>query len=166
MSDKAIYTIELNDKLSPGLKKAVANSIGFDKQMGKTRGGLGKSAKSAGGFSKSLGGLGGMLTKIAGPLALAAAAMKAFTIASDSVRVARNFESLENAINAASGSAKEGAFNMRFIREQAKTLGLPLKESAEGFKTMAGAFSLSLYGYGLKCGRNKRDIFSARPNDE
>lgn len=156
MSDKAIYTIELNDRLSPGLKKAVANSIGFDKQMGKTRGGLGKSAKSAGGFSKSLGALGGMLTKIAGPLALAAAAMKAFTIASDSVRVARNFESLENAINAASGSAKEGAFNMRFIREQAKTLGLPLKESAEGFKTMAGAFM----GTSME-GQAARDLFNS-----
>ena len=133
MSDKAIYTIELNDRLSPGLKKAVASSIGFDKQMDKTRGGLGKS-------SRGVKMLGGAFAAIAAPVAIAAAAFKAFTIASDSVRVARNFESLENAINAASGSAREGAFNMRFIREQALKLGLPLRESAEGFKTMAGAF--------------------------
>lgn len=115
MSDKAIYTIQLNDKLSPGLKKAVANSIGFDKQIQ-------KGTKSAGVFAGKLGGLGGMLGKLAPQLALAGAAIKAFTFASDSVRVARGFESLENAINAASGSAKEGAFNMRFIREQAQTL--------------------------------------------
>ena len=139
-TELALYTIDLKDKVSPGLKKAVENSKAFDKQMGKTSGALGKSAKSAGGFAGKLGGLGGMLGKLAPQLAIAGAAFKAFTIASDSVRVARNFESLENAINAASGSAREGAFNMRFIREQALKLGLPLRESAEGFKTMAGAF--------------------------
>ncbi len=149
MSDKAIYTIQLNDKLSPGLKKAVVNSIGFDKQIQ-------KGTKSAGGFAGKLGGLGGMLGKLAPQLALAGAAIKAFTFASDSVRVARGFESLENAINAASGSAKEGAFNMRFIREQAQTLGLPLRESAEGFKTMAGAFM----GTSME-GQAARDLFKS-----
>ena len=149
MSDKAIYTIELNDKLSPGLKKAVANSMGFDKQIQKGK-------KSAGGFAGKIGGLGGMLGKLAPQLALAGAAIKAFSIASDSIRVARNFESLENAINAASGSAKEGAFNMRFIREQALKLGLPLRESAEGFKTMAGAFM----GTSME-GEAARDLFKS-----
>ena len=149
MSDKAIYTIELNDKLSPGLKKAVANSMGFDKQIQKGK-------KSAGGFAGKIGGLGGMLGKLAPQLALAGAAIKAFSIASDSIRVARNFESLENAINAASGSAREGAFNMRFIREQALKLGLPLRESAEGFKTMAGAFM----GTSME-GEAARDLFKS-----
>jgi len=149
MSDKAIYTIELNDKLSPGLKKAVANSMGFDKQIQKGK-------KSAGGFAGKIGGLGGMLTRLAPQLAIAGAAIKAFSIASDSIRVARNFESLENAINAASGSAKEGAFNMRFIREQALKLGLPLRESAEGFKTMAGAFM----GTSME-GEAARDLFKS-----
>ncbi len=36
MSDKAIYTIELNDKLSPGLKKAVSASLwGWISKWGK-----------------------------------------------------------------------------------------------------------------------------------
>ena len=77
MSDKAIYTIELNDRLSPGLKKAVANSIGFDRQMKKTRGGLGRTTKSMGGASKGLGAMGGMFTKLLGPIAIASAALKA-----------------------------------------------------------------------------------------
>jgi len=139
MSDKAIYTIELNDKLSPGLKKAVANSIGFDRQMKKTRGGLGRSTKSMGGASKGLGALGGMFTKIAGPIAIAGAALKAFAIASDAVRAARNFESLENAITFASGSAEAGAKNMAFLRETADQLGTDLLSSTEGFKQFSAA---------------------------
>lgn len=139
MSDKAIYTIELNDRLSPGLKKAVANSIGFDKQMGKTRGGLGRTTKSMGGASKGLGAMGGMFTKLLGPIAIASAALKAFSIASDSIRAARNFESLENAINFASGSAEAGAKNMAFLRETADQLGTDLLSSTEGFKQFSAA---------------------------
>ena len=133
MSDKAIYTIELNDKLSPGLKQAISSSMGLDKQMGKTRGSVGKS-------SKGLGMLAGGFTKLVPQIALAAAAMKAFSIAGESVTLARNFEGLTNAINAASGSAQKGAQNIAFLRDRAKSLGLPLLESMEGFKTLAGSF--------------------------
>jgi len=133
MSDKAIYTIELNDKLSPGLKKAVSASMGLDKQMGKTSGSAVKS-------SKGLGMLAGGFTKLVPQIALAAAAMKAFSIAGESVTLARNFEGLTNAINAASGSAQKGAQNIAFLRDRAKSLGLPLLESMEGFKTLAGSF--------------------------
>lgn len=139
MSDKAIYTIELNDRLSPGLKKAVANSIGFDRQIKKTRGGLGRTTKSMGGASKGLGAMGGMFTKLLGPIAIASAALKAFSIASDSIRAARNFESLENAINFASGSAEAGAKNMAFLRETADQLGTDLLSSTEGFKQFSAA---------------------------
>jgi tape measure domain-containing protein len=149
MSDKAIYTIELNDRLSPGLKKAVSASMGLDKQMGKNRASMGKS-------SKGLGMLSGAFTKLAGPIALAAAAMKAFNIASESVKIARTFETLENSINFASGSAQEGAKNLKFLRDQAKTLGLPLQESAEGFKTLAA----SMMGSKLQ-GDPTREIFKS-----
>ena len=125
MSDKAIYTIELNDRLSPGLKKAVANSIGFDKQIKKNRGGLGK--------------LGGMFSRLVGPIALAIAGIKAFQIASQSIQAARNFESLENAISFASGSAEAGAKNMAFLRETADQLGTDLLSSTEGFKQFSAA---------------------------
>lgn len=131
-TDKAVYTIELNDRLTPGVKKAIASSIGLDKQMGKTHKGVGKN-------SRGLGALGAGFARLAGPIAIATAAMKAFSIASDSVNIAREFETLENAISFASGSAQEGARNMAFLRKQSKTLGLPLKESAEGFKTLAAS---------------------------
>lgn len=148
-TDKAIYTIELNDRLTPGVKKAIASSMGLDKQMGKSRRSMGKS-------SKGLGALGGAFGRLAGPLALATAALKAFNVASESVTIAREFETLENAITFASGSAQEGAKNMAFLRGQAKTLGLPLKESAEGFKTLAA----SMMGSSLE-GDPTREIFNS-----
>lgn len=146
-TDKAVYTIELNDKLTPGVKKAIASSLGLDKQMGKTRGKVRKN-------KAGIGALSGAFSRLTGPIALAAAAMKAFNVASESVRLARDFESLENSINFASGSAREGARNMKFLRDQTKRLGLPLMESTEGFKTLAA----SMMGSSLE-GDPTREIF-------
>ena len=91
MAEKTQYVIELNDKLSPGLKKATAKAMGLDKAMS----GVGGKAKKASG---GLGSLAGSLKGMIGPLALAAAGMKAFQFASESIKVAREFENLTNAI--------------------------------------------------------------------
>lgn len=130
--DKAIYTIELNDRLSPGLKKAVAASIGFDKKMGGT-------SKKVGMGTKSLGGMAAMAGRLVPALGLATAAMGAFNLAASSMSAARNFESLTNAITFASGSAEEGAKNMKFLKDTAKELGTPLLAGAEGFKTLSAS---------------------------
>lgn len=144
MAEKTTYVIELNDKLSPGLKKAIANATGLDKQMGKA------SKKGASGMSK----LGGAIKGLIGPLAAAAAAWKAFEFGSEAVRAARGFESLTNAINFASGSVEEGAKNMEFLRQRSKMLGTDISASAEGFKTL----SASMIGSSLE-GQATRDIF-------
>ena len=147
MAEKTQYVIELNDKLSPGLKKATAKAMGLDKAIS----GIGGKAKKAGG---GLGSIAGSLKGLVGPLALAAAAMKAFQFASDSIKVAREFENLTNAITFASGSAEEGAKNMDFLRQRSNLLGTDVMASAEGFKTLSGA----MLGSKLE-GQATRDIF-------
>ena len=147
MAEKTQYVIELNDKLSPGLKKATAKAMGLDKAMS----GVGGKAKKAGG---GLGSIAGSLKGLIGPLALAAAGMKAFQFASDSIKVAREFENLTNAITFASGSAEEGAKNMDFLRQRSNLLGTDLMASAEGFKQFSGA----MIGTSLE-GQATRDIF-------
>ena len=96
-TEKVQYVIELNDKLTPGLKKAAGAALGLDNRMG---GLSGKAKKSGGGISS----LAGSFGKLVPVLALATAGMKAFEFASESVNAARNFESMENAISFASGS--------------------------------------------------------------
>lgn len=147
MAEKTQYVIELNDKLSPGLKKATAKAMGLDKAMS---GVDGKAKKASGGLGSLAGSLKGMI----GPLALAAAGMKAFQFASDSIKVAREFENLTNAITFASGSAEEGAKNMDFLRQRSNLLGTDVMASAEGFKTLSGA----MLGSKLE-GQATRDIF-------
>lgn len=151
MSDKAIYTIELNDRLTPGVKKAVAAAIGLDSTMDKTKG----KAKGLGGGLK---GLAGGVTSLLGPIGLAVTAAQAlgaaFNFASDSVKQARNFESLQNAIDFASGSAAEGAKNMKFLSQTADELGTPFLASAEAFKQ----FSAAAIGTNLQ-GESTRKIF-------
>jgi len=144
MAEKTTYVIALNDKLSPGLKKATAKAMGLDKAMG----GVGKKGK------QSMNKLGSSIKGLIGPLALAAAAMKAFQFASDSVKVARDFESLENAISFASGGAQKGAENMDFLRQRSELLGTDLLASAEGFKTL----SASMLGTKLE-GQATNDVF-------
>jgi len=147
MAEKTTYVIELNDKLSPGLKKATAKALGLDKAMG----GVGKKAKKG---SSGVNALGASLKGLVGPLALAAAGMKAFQFASESIQAARKFESLTNAINFASGSIEEGAKNMDFLRSRADLLGTDLLASTEGFKTLSAA----MLGSNLQ-GQGTRDIF-------
>jgi len=140
------YVIRLKDRLTKALRKPIRASSQLDSSMGKLN--------SKG--TKSMGALGGAIGKLAGPLALAAAGMKAIMVAGDSVKVARNFEALRNAIMFASGSLEEGAFNMDFIRQRSELLGTDLLSSAEGFKTLAGA----MIGSKLQ-GQATRDIFDS-----
>ena len=147
MAEKTTYVIALNDKLSPGLKKATAKALGLDKAMG----GIGDKTSKG---SRGIGSMAGSLKGLIGPLALAAAGMKAFQFASESVATAREFESLTNAINFASGSAEEGAKNMEFLRSRADLLGTDLLSSTEGFKTLSAA----MLGSKLE-GQATRDIF-------
>jgi tape measure domain-containing protein len=148
MAESTTYVIELNDKLSPGLKKAAAAAMGLDNAMS----GIGKKGKQ--GADMAGGGLNSLITKV-GLAALAYKALNAaIGFASESVKTAREFESLKNAITFASGSAEEGAKNMDFIRERSKLLGTDLRVSAEGFKTLSGA----MIGTKLE-GQATRDIF-------
>ena len=144
MAEKTTYVIALNDKLSPGLKKATAKALGLDKAMGRA-GGKGK---------RSMGGLAGSIKGLIGPLALATAAWKAYDFAASSIQVARKFESLTNAINFASGGLEEGAKSMEFLRERSELLGSDLLASTEGFKTLSAA----MLGSKLE-GQATRDIF-------
>ena len=147
MAEKTTYVIALNDKLSPGLKKATAKASGLDKAMG----GIGDKASKG---SRGIGSMAGSLKGLIGPLALAAAAMKAFQFASESVATAREFESLSNSIIFASGSAEEGAKNLEFLRQRSELLGTDLQASTEGFKQFSGA----MIGTALE-GQATRDIF-------
>lgn len=147
MSEKTQYIIELNDKLSPALKKSIAEALKLDRAMD----GIGGKAKSG---SSGVNALGASLGRLAGPLALAALGMKAFQFATESIKVTREFEALENAITFAAGSSEKGAQTMDFLRERAKLLGLDLVASAEGYKTLSGA----MIGSRLE-GKATMDIF-------
>ena len=57
----------------------------------------------------------------------------------DIKNTAIQFESLQNAMNAASGGAKEGAASMAFIRSESDRLGLNLVSTADSFKSFLGA---------------------------
>ena len=144
MAEKTTYVIELNDRLSPGLKKATAKALGLDNSMK----GVSRSTKGA---SMSMGSL-------IGKLGLATVAFQglrsAIQFTSESVRTAREFESLTNSINFASGGAEAGAENMDFLRNRAELLGADLMSSAEGFKLL----SASMIGTNLE-GQATRDIF-------
>ena len=148
MAENTTYTIELNDKLSPGLKKAAAAAMGLDNAMG----GIGKKGKD--GAEAAGSGLNSLIKKAGLAILSYQALNKAIGFASEAVKTAREFESLKNAITFASGSAEEGAKNMDFIRERSNLLGTNLKASAEGFKTLAGA----MIGSKLE-GQATRDIF-------
>ena len=138
------YTINLQDQLSPGLKKAAKEAQGLDSAVGKLDG---KAKGAVNGLSSSISGL-------VKTLGLAALAYKAFQFGSDAVRQAREFESLSNAIKFTSGSAEEGAKTMEFLRQRSELLGTDLIASAEGFKTLSGA----LMGTSLE-GQGTKDIF-------
>ena len=140
------YEISLFDNLSPGLRTAARNAQGLDRQMNRLDGGA---RKSVNGLSSSVMGL-------AKTLGVAALAYKAFQFGADSLKATREFESLENAIVFASGSAEAGAQTMDYLRERSDLLGTDLTASAEGFKTLSGA----LMGTKLE-GQGTRDVFDA-----
>jgi tape measure domain-containing protein len=148
MAENTTYTIELNDKLSPGLKKAAAAAMGLDNAMG----GIGKKGKD--GAEAAGSGLNSLIKKAGLAILSYQALNKAIGFASEAVKTAREFESLKNAITFASGSAEEGAKNMDFIRERSNLLGTNLQASAEGFKILSGA----MIGSKLE-GQATRDIF-------
>jgi tape measure domain-containing protein len=109
-----------------------------------------------GGAKKSVQGLSSSVMGLAKTLGLAALAYKAFQFAGESLKATREFESLENAIVFASGSAEAGAKTMDYLRERSELLGTDLVASAEGFKTLSGA----LMGTKLE-GQGTRDVFDA-----
>lgn len=149
MSETTEYIIKLKDRLTAGLRRAEGSASRLDRSMN----GLGSKAQKSGG---GLDVLGGALKRVAGPLALAAAGMKAFQIASESIVTARNYESLANSIIFASGSAEEGAKNLDYLRERSNLLGTDLLSSTEGFKTLSGA----MLGTKLE-GQATRDVFDS-----
>jgi tape measure domain-containing protein len=57
----------------------------------------------------------------------------------ESIRAAAKMESMQNAIIFASGSAKQGAENLEFLRQISSDLGFNLISTTEGFKTFTGA---------------------------
>ncbi len=99
------------------------------------------------GFGKKLGSLKSMLTgALLGGAVLGAGSQILDTTA--------EMQSLRQAINVTSGSAQEGAANFKFIADTSDRLGLSLKSSTEGFKTLSGA----TMGTAL-AGQATRDIF-------
>tara|TARA_R110000796_G_scaffold55294_2_gene128851 strand:- start:4598 stop:6304 length:1707 start_codon:yes stop_codon:yes gene_type:complete len=140
------YVIRLKDKLTNALKRPIGASNRLDGAMGRL--------KSNG--SRNMSALGGSIKGLLGPLALAAAGVKAVMVAGDAVKVARNFEALQNAVIFASGSLEEGTANMEYLRQRSQLLGTDLLSSAEGFKTLSGA----MIGSKLQ-GQATRDIFDS-----
>lgn len=55
------------------------------------------------------------------------------------IKTTTEFQSMNNAIKFASGSAKNGADNLEFIRNMSYELGFDLKATTDGFKTFGGA---------------------------
>lgn len=55
------------------------------------------------------------------------------------IKTTAEIQGMQNAIKFASGSAVEGANNLKFIRDSSYELGFDLKATTEGFKTFAGA---------------------------
>jgi tape measure domain-containing protein len=79
--------------------------------------------------------LDGMRSRLGGLIAQLGVA--AFAVGS--LGVAANKQGLETAITFTSGGAKEGAENLKHLKEQSDKYGLSLQASQEGFKTLDGA---------------------------
>ena len=111
MDKKLQYELSLKDLLTGKMRAAVKET----ERMDKTMSGLGSKLKNlAIGF---------------GGLALGKAV----------IETTAKFQSLSNAITAASGSGAAGAKNLKFLNEQVDRLGLDINAAYSGYKTFSGA---------------------------
>ncbi len=78
----------------------------------------------------------------------------AVSLATKSMHDAMAMQGASRAIDFASGNAAEGAKNMAFLKTTIEDMGLPMKESMEGFKVL----DASIYGTGLSQ-QFARDMF-------
>lgn len=98
-------------------------------------------AASGGGIG-GIGGIGAGLGGLTGVPALAggvAAAYGAGEFISGSVKTALEFDAIERALTAVTGSAVEAEDSLKFVREEVERLGIPLGPAADGFKRLAAS---------------------------
>lgn len=123
-----------------------------DRTFDRLRNSLQRAARAGDRFKFSMGGVNGALANLG--LGLSALALMSF--GQNSLRVAADAQSLRNAIVATSGSVAEANKNLEFLDATSKRLGLDLRASQEGFKTLSGAMM------GTKLvGEPTRDIFES-----
>ena len=96
------------------------------------------------------------LTKITTALGIAFVGLQLKRVITDTVSVGIAFESMQQSLSAAVGSAELGAETFQFLVDESDRLGLSLLESVRGFKDLtAAAEGTSLQGQGVV------DIFQA-----
>lgn len=127
MREKAEYEIRLKDsQFNSGLKNTEKNMDHFEKK----------------------------LKDIQNSIASAFAVGAIVAFGNEAFQTSTKLESLRNSIVFASGSAKEGAENLKFISDLSKEMGLNLMATTEGFRTFSGALIGSRFE-----GEQSREIF-------
>lgn len=143
MKESVKFSLVLDDDMSPGLLSIGKNGQqAFDKiddEVDNLNRGLAKTNKGVTGLNGGLSGLRGTAMKLGGLLAGVFAANQLFSFGSASVQTAADVSRLETAITTASGSAEEAQKNLSFLDITSNKLGLNLRASQSGFKTLSGA---------------------------
>jgi tape measure domain-containing protein len=83
-------------------------------------------------MDSAMSGLGSRISSVIGTIAVA-------SLGKNIVETTAKFQSFNNAINSASGSASAGAANIKFLNEQVDRLGLDINAAYGGYKTFSGA---------------------------
>lgn len=143
------YLINLNVIGGNSLDRAIAATERFENSLDKAQvevNETGRSIKRLGvDGQRSFDGMQSSVGRWVAGLGIAVATM-------GSLQTAAQNEGLEKSIEFAGGVA--GAKNLEFVRSEVERLGLPLKESLEGFKTLSG----SMMNSGITA-EQQRDIF-------
>jgi tape measure domain-containing protein len=81
----------------------------------------------------------GKINQLGASIASAFAVGSIVSFGAEAFKTSARMESLKNSIIFASGSAKEGAENLQFLKDVSKEMGLDLVATTEGFRTFSGA---------------------------
>ena len=127
MNEKAVYEIVLrNQKFNDGLKDTETKLNSFESS----------------------------LKDIQNKIVSAFAVGSLISFGNEAYKTSTQLQSLRNSIVFASGSAKEGAENLKFLTDISSRMGLNLMATTEGFRTFSGALIGSKFE-----GQKARDIF-------
>jgi len=120
-NEKLEYKLVVKDLASGALKEVALSADRADKELGKAK--------------KQTDLLSGSFKYLAGYMTAGAI----WNFGKEVVQTTAKFQSLRNAINTASETAKQGEINFLWIKNFSNEYGLEVESVAEGFKTLRGA---------------------------